>query len=344
MVDLAALAQMNLNLLLSLKALLDECNVSHAAVRLNITQPTMSRNLSQLRDYFQDPLIVRSGKKTILSAKAQELLPKVNEFVDSIYGMLATNFIPSKHCKEFIIAATDYVSEHILNDALVFLCSRYSKIDFTIVNWDPCSKQRLIDGDIHLAISIDDAFPCNMIRRVVDEDYLVCAMSRDHPLAGNKTLGLEEFLAYPHVSVTTGGGWGAKSIDRPLHAIGQRRTIKLKVPTYRLGFNAVKNTEFLVVVPEHVIRNNPESKLFKTFPLPFEAQLVRMSLWWHESHHRDCAHKWLREVLFPQLLNHPEHKGLSSAGLASGITAAPEAAGASAVQTDLIASGWPRAC
>ncbi|MGB5121154.1 MAG: LysR family transcriptional regulator, partial [Vibrio fluvialis] len=39
----------NLNLLRSLKVLLDECHVSQAAYKLNITQSAVSRQLSQLR-------------------------------------------------------------------------------------------------------------------------------------------------------------------------------------------------------------------------------------------------------------------------------------------------------
>jgi DNA-binding transcriptional LysR family regulator len=311
MIDLAALTQINLNLLLSLKALLDECNVSHAATRLNITQSTMSRNLSQLRDYFDDPLLVRSGKQTILSVKANGLLPKVNEFIDSIQSMLSSKFSPSKNFKEFIIAAPDYVSEHVLNDALMFLSASFDKIDFTVLGWDRFSKKMLIAGEIHLAISIDDNFPSNMFRRVVDEDYVVCMTSRSHCLAAKERLSLEDFIAYPHIRVVTGGGWD-RIIDRPLHALGLKRNVKIQVPSYRLAFNVASNTDFLVVVPRHVARHSPDAQDMKLFPIPFEVDTIKMSLWWHESHHHDCAHKWLREVLFPQLLNHPKHRGLSA--------------------------------
>ncbi|WP_300160872.1 LysR family transcriptional regulator [Solidesulfovibrio sp.] len=311
MIDLVALAQINLNLLLSLKALLDECNVSNAAQRLNITQSTMSRNLAQLREYFQDPLLVRSGKGNILSAKAHELVPKLDEFVGSIQCMLSSNFVPSRQTKEFIIAAPDYVSLYILNDSLMFINAQFDKINFTIVNWDRFAKKMLIAGEIHLAISIDDTFPSNMFRRVVDEDYLVCVAGARHPLVGQDALRLEDFVAHPHVSVVTGGGW-EKVVDRPLHNLGLRRNVKLRVPSYRLAFNVVENTDFLAVVPMHVARNSPDARDLKLFPLPFETQTVKMSLWWHESHHNDCAHKWLREVLFPKLLGHPKHRGLSA--------------------------------
>ena len=44
------LPELNLNLLLSLDALLAEANVTRAARRLGVTQPTMSRALRRLRD------------------------------------------------------------------------------------------------------------------------------------------------------------------------------------------------------------------------------------------------------------------------------------------------------
>lgn len=311
MIDLVSLSQINLNLLLSLKALLDECNVSNAAERLNITQSTMSRNLSQLRDFFDDPLLVRAGKQTILSVKAKELLPKIDEFIQSIQCMFSPSFSPDKVAKDFVIAAPDYVVDNILHDSLTFFRSHFDKIDFTVINWDRFAKKMLIAGEIDLAISIDDNFPANMYRRVVDEDYVVCMVNQDHPLASRSELTLEDFIAYPHISVVTGGGWDG-IISRPLHALGVKRLVKIRVPSYRLALNMAQKTDSIVVVPKHVARNSLEAHSLRLFALPFPVQTVKMSLWWHESHHSDCAHRWLREVLFPQLLNHPKHKGISA--------------------------------
>ena len=67
------LKDVNLNMLTALKILLEERNVSTAAVKLNTSQPTMSRNLSQLREYFNDPLLVRSGKEYVLTEKAKDV-------------------------------------------------------------------------------------------------------------------------------------------------------------------------------------------------------------------------------------------------------------------------------
>ena len=60
--DTKALARIDLNLLVALQRLLEEESVTKAAERLHITQPAMSKTLQRLRDTFDDPLFVRSGR------------------------------------------------------------------------------------------------------------------------------------------------------------------------------------------------------------------------------------------------------------------------------------------
>ncbi|SQB29296.1 leucine transcriptional activator [Citrobacter koseri] len=52
---------LDLNLLKALDALLDEGSVTRAAQRLSLTQPAVSGMLIRLRDYFDDPLFVRTS-------------------------------------------------------------------------------------------------------------------------------------------------------------------------------------------------------------------------------------------------------------------------------------------
>jgi DNA-binding transcriptional LysR family regulator len=48
----------DLNLLVTLDALLDERNVTHTAERLGLTQPAVSAQLARLRRIFDDPLLM----------------------------------------------------------------------------------------------------------------------------------------------------------------------------------------------------------------------------------------------------------------------------------------------
>ena len=50
--------RLDLNLLVTLEALLVEQNVTKAAARLHLSQPAVSAQLSRLRDAFDDPLLI----------------------------------------------------------------------------------------------------------------------------------------------------------------------------------------------------------------------------------------------------------------------------------------------
>lgn len=67
------LSIINLNLLVNLHVLLDACNVSRAAERLNMSQSTISKCLGQLREIFDDPLLVRVGNRLEATPRATQI-------------------------------------------------------------------------------------------------------------------------------------------------------------------------------------------------------------------------------------------------------------------------------
>jgi DNA-binding transcriptional LysR family regulator len=58
--DRAQLHRLDLNPLLAFDTLISECNVTKAAERMSVGQPTMSASLARLRKFFDDPLLVRT--------------------------------------------------------------------------------------------------------------------------------------------------------------------------------------------------------------------------------------------------------------------------------------------
>ena len=52
----------NLNAFRVLEAVFEEGSASRAAIRLNITQSAVSATLAQLRNAYNDPLFVRTGR------------------------------------------------------------------------------------------------------------------------------------------------------------------------------------------------------------------------------------------------------------------------------------------
>ena len=67
----------DLNLLVALRALLEEANVTRAGERISMGQSSMSSALSRLRLQFNDELLVRVGRDYELTPLARLLLPQL---------------------------------------------------------------------------------------------------------------------------------------------------------------------------------------------------------------------------------------------------------------------------
>ena len=85
--DLAArLANVDLNLLPQLVALLQERGVTRAANRLGISQPAMSHSLARLRTLLNDELLVRAGRGYELTPRGTGLLAPAQGILNEISG------------------------------------------------------------------------------------------------------------------------------------------------------------------------------------------------------------------------------------------------------------------
>src|SRR6516225_2781033 len=99
----------DLNLLRTLDALLDERNVTKAAQRLSLTQPAVSAMLTRLRESFDDPLFVRSQRGIVPTERALQLATPLKQVLSDIEQMLqAPAFEPREAELTLTIASTDY--------------------------------------------------------------------------------------------------------------------------------------------------------------------------------------------------------------------------------------------
>src|SRR5580700_3336598 len=98
------LASLDLNLLVALRELLSERNVTRAAERLGVTQPAASAALARLRRHFRD----KGGYA--LTALAVALAEQVDAVCGAAERLFAasTHFDPSTSEREFTLVMADY--------------------------------------------------------------------------------------------------------------------------------------------------------------------------------------------------------------------------------------------
>ena len=78
------LNQLDLNLLIILKQLLNEKHISNTALTLGMSQPSISRSLSKLRSLFDDQLLIRMAGGYELTPKAQSIQQDLNSILNMV--------------------------------------------------------------------------------------------------------------------------------------------------------------------------------------------------------------------------------------------------------------------
>ena len=101
---------LDLNLLVSLDALLPERSVSRAAARLGRSQPSLSESLARLRRHFRDDLLARVGNHYELTPLAAQLAEQTTSALAAVARVFASepDFDPAIAEREFTVLISDY--------------------------------------------------------------------------------------------------------------------------------------------------------------------------------------------------------------------------------------------
>src|SRR5215217_5794095 len=104
------LSRLDLNLLISLDALITERSVTRAAERLHLSQPALSASLARLRSHFGDPILARRGNAYELTPFALRLAEHTTTALEAarrVFESQAT-WEPTESTREFSIYGSDY--------------------------------------------------------------------------------------------------------------------------------------------------------------------------------------------------------------------------------------------
>src|SRR3982751_832922 len=110
----------DLNLLLTLDAVLAEGSVARAAERLRLSPSAMSRALARLRAATGDPLLVRAGRGLVPTPRALELRARVTQLVQETKEVLrpAVQLNLTQLVRTFTIRTRDGFAENFGPDLI----------------------------------------------------------------------------------------------------------------------------------------------------------------------------------------------------------------------------------
>ncbi|MFO0667491.1 MAG: LysR family transcriptional regulator [Polyangiaceae bacterium] len=286
----------DLNLLVSLDALLQEGSVTGAAKRVGLSTPAMSHALARIRERLKDPILVRSGRGMLLTPRALTLKPRVHHVVTEARHALepVRPFEPSELAATFVVHATDYVLtvlgpsvDRILRNAAPNACVRF-------VPNSSDDSALLRDGGSDLAVGIYGELPQEMRTRQLLTDRFVCVVRRGHPAVG-KRMTLERFVALPHVQVAPRGKPGGY-VDDVLRDRGVSRHVARAVPYFLTALQLASETDYVLTISERIARKYEAALGLEVFEVPLRLRPYALSLVWHPRLDAEPSHRFVRDV------------------------------------------------
>jgi LysR family transcriptional activator of mexEF-oprN operon len=279
-----------------------EKHVTRAAERLGTTQPKLSALLARLREEFNDPLLVRTSEGMSPTPCAIELAKLACEISMRLDRIAAPQrqFDPALAESTFTLSMQSSIARFVLPPLMRLLNAEAPGV--RIIARSPGSEQlkiRLEEGGCDLAVGYYENLPEALYSAVLFDQNFCCIVSKSHPIGENE-LTLEHYAGLRHVVFVGERVPSATQehlIDERLGELGLVRAVGLRVSSLLVTPSVVAATDMIATVPIRLARDAASHWPLRILSPPLTLPNPQIRMIWHERHHRDAAHRWLRDCL-----------------------------------------------
>lgn len=290
------MATPDLNLLVTLDALLAEGSVARAAMRLRLSPSAMSRALARLRETTGDPLLVRAGRGLVPTPRALELRERVSQLVQDAEAVLrpAAQIDLQQLVRTFTLRSSEGFVENFGPALIARIAKEAPGVRLCFMQKPDKDSTPLREGIIDLETGVvgQDASP-ELRTQALFRDRFIGVVRTGHPLSlGEMTPA--RYAAGGHIHVSR-RGLDKGPIDEALKSLGLAREVVTIVAGFSTALALARASDLIVSVPE---RHTASLRAgMHSFPLPLALPTFTVAMLWHPRMDADPAHRWLRGCL-----------------------------------------------
>jgi DNA-binding transcriptional LysR family regulator len=263
-----------------------------------MTQSAVSHALKRLREFFGDPLFIRSGRGVVPTSRAEDIGRSVAEMIDILRNsvLMKTEFDPSFADREITLFLHDY-GELVTLPALaaeVRSAAPNCRIKVVPVSGESLARG-LEEGWVDLAISGPAAFSGEILQqRLFDADYAVACGKESR---FREPLSREEFITIDQIVVRPVRP-DKLPIDTLLLETGFSRRESIVTPhTMAIPSLLAANPTMVAIVPAALIDSPASGGLIRRVHTAFEFPSIPVLQYWHRRYQADNFSMWLRGVV-----------------------------------------------
>ena len=174
-------------------------NITRAAEKLHISQPSVSNSIIQLEKEFGVKLFLRTKKRLVLTEAGKFFLERVEHLLNLI-NELETQMRDIGHIKNYIkLGIPCIMSTFLMPSLLNEFCSLFPDLHVEICESSSSHiKQMLLNGMLDVGIiTMNTALAAPFTGCLIKKSELMCCVHASHPLAGRKVITARDLCDFP---------------------------------------------------------------------------------------------------------------------------------------------------
>lgn len=291
------------NLLIVLDALLSEQSVAGAARKLGLSSSAMSRALGRLRNTTKDPLLVRAGRKMVLTPYAKSICERAHSAVLEVNTLLQPvqqDFDAKKLTKTFLIRSNAGFIELFAAELIAKVAHSAPGVRLIFLPKPEKNTRPLREGEVDLEIGVAGEMGPEIRLQTLFRDHFIGVVHCNHTLAQKQTVTPKQYCAYGHV-VASRHGKAQGPVDEALSKIGLQREITAVVPSFAAALKVALHSNMIALIPYSfftgIVRHQEIANRYHAFDLPVQTSGITISQMWHPRLQADPAHRWFRKIM-----------------------------------------------
>lgn len=286
---------LDMNLLVVFDAIFSERNISLAAERLELAQPTVSNALNRLRRITGDPLFVRTSRGMEPTPHAERIAQPLRQVLATLRGTLKASrgFDPATAERTFTLFLTDLGEAFFLPRLLTRLRTLAPGVKLVTLPIPESNPQSALEnGEVDIAIGNLPKLKTGFYQQRLFREHYICIARADHPLFDGK-MTAEKFGRASH-AVVLPQGTGHGIVEQTMLKLGLRERIMLRVQNFLVLPTIVANTDLVAIVPHSVASELSAEHPLKLVVPPIPLPEFDIKQCWHGRFHNDDGNQWLR--------------------------------------------------
>ncbi|CAB3753114.1 LysR family transcriptional regulator [Burkholderia puraquae] len=289
---------LDLNLLKTFRAVYEERHVGRAALRLGVTQPSVSYALGRLRLMFRDALFVRTGTGVEPTPRAQRLALSVDKALAILQHVLdeGSRFTPDSTQRVFRLHMSDFAASAFLPTLLAEFDRRAPGAVIETLHVDECQLNVALEsGRIDFALGHFADASSHFQRAALLHERCVLLM----PRRTAQRVGLPDDYVLDGAAPDTLRFVAVTSHPQSMQLLerhGLMPRVRAALPDFMVVPALLQDGDYALILPETIAITFAARQPCALYEIAGAGEWA-VNAYWHRRFDADPGHRWLRALL-----------------------------------------------